>query len=176
MNFATNHPQMRVEQAKFEKDCPIWFFGGRNVDPTSTCNVTIEYGNIGLGESGLRMRNSLLRALKIFNDFKNVVVKTEQESVCDIWALTRFPLTHENLVRLHLESALGLATVVEDEDRRMELRPRQNPPSLHGLMHLRQATDIDDSKDAAALSIQPVKASGRSWTLVAKIGAGISRS
>ncbi|CAD6568388.1 MAG: hypothetical protein ASARMPRED_001697 [Alectoria sarmentosa] len=64
-----------VEQAKFEKDGPIWFFGGRNVDPTSTCNVTIEYGKTEPGSSGLCMRNSLLRALKKFNDIKNVVVR-----------------------------------------------------------------------------------------------------
>ena len=80
MKFATNHPQMRVEQAKFEKDCPIWFFGGRNVDPTSICNITIEYGKTEPGSSGLCMRNSLLRALKKFNDIKNVVVRLNKIS------------------------------------------------------------------------------------------------
>lgn len=105
---------MRVELAKFEKDRPIWFFSEGNADPTSSCNATIEYGKTGLGSSGLCMRNCRLRALKNFNDFKNVVVKIAQdESVCDMWALTRLPLRHESLVKHHLSSLWGLQPLLE---------------------------------------------------------------
>lgn len=126
--------------AQFQEDCAIFRLDEFNRAPRSTCNLTLEYGTVGLGPQAHEMLNRFFNALWPLTGFEDVVLKvvpgpTDPTDPTDRFFGPRPPawlsrpetqVTIEQKLKPGLEHFLRPVTMVgEGDGRRMVFHPRR---------------------------------------------------
>lgn len=112
--------------SQFREDCAIFRLDEVNTALKSTCDLTLEYGQVGLGRRTHEMRRLFLEALRPLTGFENVVLRVVPEKPgSDRVSGPGMQAFNERALTPDLEHFLGAVTIVgEGEGRRMVFHPR----------------------------------------------------